>query len=115
MFQRVREGRSLLTGRTLASIVCVAALLIGGIRNAQAETVITGTVFGQEYLLTGSPVNVSTHAVLKITFGVTTAGENLALCAGSVQDFEARRCSTPLKAGPVVSGKIGDRREGSRL
>jgi len=56
---------------------------------------ISGTV-GQKYLLTGSAVNVSANAVLKISFETTSPGDNLALCAGSVADFAAGRCATPL-------------------
>jgi hypothetical protein len=76
-------------------MVCVAAFALAGARNAQALTTITGTV-GSKYLLTGSAVNVTTNAVLKITFETTTAGENLELCAGSVADFAAGNCATRL-------------------
>jgi hypothetical protein len=97
MFQQAREGRLLLGPGTVATIVCAAALLLAGASSAQALTVITGTVGGTgKYLLTGSPVNVSTNAVLKITFEITTPGENVELCAGSPEDFTAGRCSTRL-------------------
>ena len=51
---------------------------------------ITGTVGGNgKYLVTGMPVSTHTHAVLKIAFQNDTAGTNLALCAGTVADFNA--------------------------
>lgn len=81
--------------KTLTVMLCMAVFLLTGGRAALAETVITGGV-EQKYLLTGSAVNVSTHAVLKITFETTTPGENLALCAGSSEDFAAGKCATQL-------------------
>jgi hypothetical protein len=79
----------------LATAFSVAALVVGGAREAEALT-ITGTVSGQKYLLTGSAVNVSGNAVLKISFETTTPGENLELCAGSIADFAAGHCATEL-------------------
>ena len=51
---------------------------------------ITGTVGASgKYLVTGLPVETNTHAVLKLSFENLTSGTNLALCAGSVADFNA--------------------------
>jgi hypothetical protein len=51
---------------------------------------ITGTVGANgKYLVTGMPVDTNTHAVLKLSFENLTSGTNLALCAGSVADFNA--------------------------
>jgi hypothetical protein len=51
---------------------------------------ITGTVGASgKYLVTGIPVDTNTHAVLKLSFENLTSGTNLALCAGSVADFNA--------------------------
>ena len=85
----------MLNRRSLAAMVCAAALMLAGARNAQALT-ITGTVGGGKYLLTGIAINVTANAVLKISFETTTAGENLSLCAGSIADFAAGRCGIQL-------------------
>jgi len=86
--------------KSFATMVCAAALVFAAAKNAHALTVITGTVGpgpAAKYLLTGSAVNVTNgNAVLKITFEVTTPGENLALCAGTVSDFVAGKCATQL-------------------
>jgi hypothetical protein len=95
MLQQLQKGWTLSNRKTLTMFVCIAALLLAGVRDAHAITVITGTLT-QKYLLSGSPVNVSTNAVLKITFETTTPGENLELCAGSGADFAAGRCTTRL-------------------
>ena len=51
---------------------------------------ITGSVGASgKYLVTGMPVSIGTHAVVKIAFENNTAGTNLALCAGSDADFNA--------------------------
>jgi hypothetical protein len=84
--------------KLLATTACVAALMFAIAGNAQAMT-ITGTVGpgpAAKYLLTGSPVNVTTNTVFKMSFETTTVGENLALCAGSVADFAAGKCTTQL-------------------
>jgi hypothetical protein len=84
--------------KLLATAVCAAALICAIVENAHALT-ITGTVgpgAGAKYLLTGSAVNVTTNAVFKMSFETVTAGENLALCAGSTADFAAGRCATLL-------------------
>jgi hypothetical protein len=86
----------MLNRKLFAIAVCAAALMFAAVGNAQALT-ITGTVgFSGKYLLTGSAVNVTTNAVFKMSFETTTAGENLALCAGSVADFVAGHCATQL-------------------
>jgi hypothetical protein len=85
----------MLNRKLFATAVCVAALMFAGTGNAQAMT-ITGTVFAEKYLLTGSAVNVTTNAVFKISFETITPGNNLSLCAGSIADFVARRCATQL-------------------
>ncbi len=95
MLKKIQKGRSILKRTALATAVCAAALALGGAKEAEALT-ITGTVGNQKYLLTGSAVNVSANAVLKISFETTTAGENLALCAGSIADFAAGHCATQL-------------------
>ena len=83
--------------RTLAAVAITALLLLASVRNAVALTVLTGTVGSTgKYLVSGSPVNVTANAVLKITFETTTAGANLALCAGSGSDLAAGTCPTRL-------------------
>jgi len=78
--------------RTTLAAVCASVLALA----SKAEALsISGTV-GSKYLLTGSAVNVSANAVLKISFETTSPGDNLALCAGSVADFAAGRCATQL-------------------
>ena len=82
----------------LATAVCAALVTLGGASKANALT-ITGTVGpgpGAKYLLTGSSINVSANTVLKMSFETTSAGENLALCAGSVADFASGHCATQL-------------------
>ena len=89
----------MLNRKSLATLLCAAALAFAASPNAQAFIIITGNVEGNKYLLTGSPVNVTNgNAVLKITFEVTTPGVNLALCAGSASDFVAGRCPTQLNS-----------------
>ncbi len=95
MLKKIQKGRSMLKRMVLASAVCAAVLSLAGASEAEALT-ITGTVGFGKYLLTGSPINVSTNAVLKMSFETTTAGENLALCAGSIADFAAGHCATQL-------------------
>jgi hypothetical protein len=83
--------------KSLATMVCTAALVFGAARNAQALTVITGSLFSADkYLLTSSAINVTGNAVLKITFETATPGANLELCAGTLADFAANRCATQL-------------------
>jgi hypothetical protein len=81
---------------------------------------ITGTVGTDgKYLVTGMPVNTTTHAVLKIAFENDTAGTNLSLCAGSDADFSVGTAGITLSdsGGPgfkfltiidthALSGKI---------
>ena len=81
--------------KSLATTILAVLLGTAGLRNAQALT-ITGEVGGGKYLLTGSAVNVTANAVFKISFETTTPGENLALCAGSIIQFEAGICGTQL-------------------
>ena len=51
---------------------------------------IKGTVGANgKYLVTGMPVNTNPSSVLKIAFENNTAGTNLALCAGTIADFNA--------------------------
>ena len=58
---------------------------------------ITGTVGASgKYLVTGLPVETNTHAVLKLSFENLTSGTNLALCAGSVADFNAGNAGLQL-------------------
>jgi len=85
----------MLNRNLFTTMVCAVALVFTGARKAEALT-ITGTVGSGKYLLTGSAVNVTTNAVFKISFETTTAGENLALCAGSISDFSAGHCTTQL-------------------
>ncbi len=95
MLKKIYEGRSTLKRTALATALCAAVLALGGAREAEALT-ITGTVGAQRYLLTGSAVNVTANAVLKISFETTTAGDNLELCAGTIADFAAGYCATRL-------------------
>ncbi len=51
---------------------------------------ITGTVGSTgKYLVTGLPVDTKEHTVLKLAFENNTSGTNLALCAGTMADFNA--------------------------
>ena len=51
---------------------------------------IKGTVGANgKYLVTGMPVNTNPSSVLKIAFENNTAGTNLALCAGTIANFNA--------------------------
>ena len=97
-----------------------AAFLIASMGNAMASTTITGTVESTgKYLISGSPVNTTTAAVLKLSFENTTAGTNLELCAGSSADFGAGTCAVRLSDSggpgfvfltivdtPAISGKF---------
>ena len=88
----------MLNRKLFATAVCAAGLMCGFAGNAHALT-ITGTLGSgpaTKYLLTGSSVNVTTNAVLKISFETLTVGENLVLCAGSIADFAAGKCATQL-------------------
>ena len=110
----------MLNRKLLATVVCVAVLELAVARNAQAFTVITGTVGASgKYLVTGSPVTTTTAAVLKLSFENTTPGTNLELCAGTGTDFVAGSCATRLSDSggpgftfltivdtPAISGKI---------
>lgn len=73
----------------------MASALLLSVSAASALT-ITGTVSNKKYLLSGSPIKVSSAGILKISFQTTTAGNNLALCAGSLTDFNAGVCTTSL-------------------
>lgn len=87
----------MLNRKSLATIVCAAALVFAAARNAQALTVITGTVGSSgKYLVTGSPVNVTSTGFLKMSFENATAGTNLELCAGTPADFAAGTCTVRL-------------------
>jgi len=80
-----------------ATIVCAAVLVFAAARDAQALTVVTGTVGSSgKYLVTGSPINVTSTGFLKLTFEDATAGTNLELCAGSPADFAAGTCPVRL-------------------
>jgi hypothetical protein len=58
---------------------------------------ITGTVgTSGKYLVTGIPVDTNAQAVLKIAFENNTAGTNLALCAGTVANFNAGQVGQQL-------------------
>lgn len=86
----------MLNRKSLATIVCAAVLMFAAARNAHALTVITGTMSSKQYLLSGSPVNVTANVVLKITFETATPGNNLSLCTGTAAEFEAGTCGTQL-------------------
>ena len=110
----------MLNRKLLATIVCAAVLGLAAARNAQALTVITGTVGASgKYLVTGSPVTTTTAAVLKLSFEDTTPGTNLELCAGTSADFIAGSCAIRLSDSggpgftfltivdtPAISGKL---------
>jgi hypothetical protein len=54
----------------------------------QIMTTITGTVGSSgKYLVTGAPVDVQMHSVLKIVFENKTSGTNLGLLIGTDADF----------------------------
>ena len=102
----------------LATTIAAGALLCSAATEARALTIV-GTVFDKKSLLTGSPVNTTAHALLKISFETTTEGNNLSLCAGSGTDFAAGVCRQQLNGsgGPgstfltiidaaVLDGKI---------
>lgn len=94
MFNPPQQRRSIWNRKSVATIGCAIALVFASSRQAHALT-ITGEVV-QKYLLTGSPVNVSTNAILKMSFETTSGGDNLELCAGAVEDFTAGRCPIRL-------------------
>jgi hypothetical protein len=94
MTKQLENGQSKSNRSPFAVLACVAALALAGPSKGEALT-ITGNV-GTKYLLTGSAVNVTANAVLKISFETTSPGDNLALCAGSASDFAAGRCATQL-------------------
>jgi hypothetical protein len=96
MLEHGFERRWTLSRRSLAMATCIAALAFAGETKAYGATTITGTLASSKYMLTGSPVSVTTNAVLKISFETTTAGENLSLCAGTNADFAAGHCATQL-------------------
>lgn len=63
---------------------------------------VTGTVGASgKYLLTGSTVDTTSSGMLKMVFENKTSGTNLALCAGTDQDFAAG------KPGIQLSGSGG--------
>src|SRR5579864_7351018 len=83
--------------KSFATMICTAVLAFAAARDAQAVTIITGTVGSSgKYLLTGSPVNVTGNGVLKISFENSTPGTNLELCAGTAADFAAGTCAVRL-------------------
>ena len=110
----------MLNRKLLATVACAAVLGLAGARNAQAFTVITGTVQAAgKYLVTGLPVTTTTAAVLKLSFEDTTPGTNLELCAGTPADFIAGTCAIRLSDSggpgftfltivdtPAISGKV---------
>jgi hypothetical protein len=84
-------------GKLFRRALIGAAFLIASVGSAMASTTITGTVESTgKYLITGSPVNTTAAAVLKLSFENTTAGTNLELCAGSPADFGAGTCAVRL-------------------
>jgi len=86
----------MLNRKLFATIFCMSAVLFSAAQQAHALT-ITGTVGNSgKYLLTGAAVNTKAHAVLKISFETTTAGDNLSLCAGTAADFTTGHCATQL-------------------
>jgi hypothetical protein len=95
MFHLLKRRRSIVNRKTLATIVCAAALVVADARSAKALTIITGSL-NTKYLLTGSTISVTTNTVLKITFETTSPGDNLELCAGNGEDFAAGRCPVRL-------------------
>jgi hypothetical protein len=83
--------------RLLWQLLAGAALFAALAQGAFATTIITGAVGSTgKYLVSGSPVTTTTAAVLKMSFENTTAGTNLALCAGSSADFAAAKCTVRL-------------------
>jgi len=106
--------------RVFSSLLTTTALLALSAGSMLASTTITGTVeVSGKYLVSGSPVQTTTGAVLKISFENFTAGTNLELCAGNAEDFGAGTCPTRLSDSggpgfvfltivdtPVLSGKF---------
>jgi hypothetical protein len=88
-------GDSMVSLRVFATVLLLASFIMAGAQQAQALT-ITGTFTTGKYLLTGSPANSTTHAVLKIAFETTSVGQNLSLCAGTTADFSVGHCATQL-------------------
>jgi hypothetical protein len=98
------KERQTMLNRTVLAVAFSAAFFIIGARNAEALTSITGTVGTDgKYLVTGSTINVAVNTVLKISFGATTSGDNVELCAGTGADFVAGACPTRLSD----SGGVG--------
>ena len=65
--------------------------------NAHAALTITGTT-GAKYLISGMPTTTAPDAILKIVFENRTHGTNLSLCAGTMADFNAGKCTMQLSS-----------------
>jgi hypothetical protein len=77
-------------------MMLLAVVIFGAtIEMANAAVTITGTT-GAKYLVSGMPVSTVIDAVLKITFETRTPGTNLSLCAGTMADFSAGKCTINL-------------------
>lgn len=76
-------------------LACLVLFALAGVSGIKAMT-LTGTVTNGKYVISGSPVNVSTNAVLKISFETTTSGDSLSLCAGTLADVLAGHCAVNL-------------------
>jgi hypothetical protein len=81
--------------KLLTTMLAASIILISATTSANALTV-TGTVGSKKFLLTGSIVKTTAHALMKISFETTTPGNNLSLCAGTTADFVAGVCTVQL-------------------
>ena len=81
----------------LAALFCLIAVLFLAAPMAQAAVTYTGTVPAVgKYVISPAPLNITTHAVLKITFQNLASGTNLSLCAGTIAQYSAKQCGTQL-------------------
>jgi hypothetical protein len=96
MWFSIAGRRPMLNRKLFAAIFCLSAALFSGAQQARALTIRDTVGSSGKFLLTGSAVNTKGTAVLKIAFETTTAGNNLALCAGTIADFTAGTCTKIL-------------------
>lgn len=91
--------------RLLVAALAAIGILGSTIGNADAAVVITGTVGSSgKYLVSGAPISVKKEdGIIKITFESRTAGSNLSLCVGTLENFDSNTCASEL----VSSGGAG--------
>lgn len=95
MFQHMQHLERTISRRVFTPLACLLLIALAGASDLKALT-LTGTVTNGKYVISGSPVNVSTNSVLKISFETTTSGDALMLCAGSLADVLAGHCAINL-------------------